>query len=60
MRSPLTTDPTPMVNAADISDEPDARVRRSARNRDSPAWMGDFLLSKDFDNALPPLGRGCV
>ena len=39
MKSPLTTDPAPMENAADISDEPDARVRRSARNRHSPAWM---------------------
>ena len=46
MRSPLTTDPAPMENAADISDEPDARVRRSARNRHSPAWIGDFLLGK--------------
>ena len=49
-RSPLTT-------AAVISDESDARVRRSARSRHSPALIGDFLLGKDFDNALPPLGR---
>ena len=54
MRSPLTTDPAPMENAADISDEPDARVQRSAKNRHPPA----SLLGKDFDNALPPLGRG--
>ena len=59
-KSPLTTDPAPMENAAVISDESDARVRRSARSRHSPAWMGDFLLGKDFDNALPPLGRGGV
>ena len=58
MRSLLTTDQAPMENAADISDEPDARVRRSARNRHSPAWMVDFLLGKDFDNALHPLKRG--
>ena len=55
MRSPLTTDPAPMENAAVISDEPDARVRRSARSRHSPAWMEDFLLGKEFDNALPLL-----
>lgn len=60
MRSPLTTGPAPMENAAVISDEPDARVRRSARSRCSPTWMRDFLLGKDFDNALPPLGRGGV
>ena len=58
LRSPLTTGPALMENAAVIGDEPDARVRRSARSRRSPAWMGDFLLGKDLDNALPPLGRG--
>ena len=52
LRSPLTTGPAPMENAAVISDEPDARVRRSARSRRSHAWMGDFLLGKDFDNTL--------
>ena len=57
-RSPLTTDPAPMENAADISDEPDARVQRSARNRYSLAWMRDFLSGKDFDNALPLLWGG--
>ena len=57
LRSPLTTGPAPMENAAVISDEPDARVRRSERSRHSPTWMGDFLLGEDFDNALPPLGR---
>ena len=46
-----------MENATVISDDPDARVRRSERSRRSPACMGDFLLGKDFDNALPPLGR---
>ena len=58
LRPPLTTGPAPMEIATVISDEPDARVRRSARSRCSPAWMGDFLLGKDFDNAPPPLGRG--
>ena len=59
-RSPLTMDPAPMENAAVISDESDARVQHSARSRHSPAWMEDFLLGNDFDNALPPLGRGGV
>ena len=51
-------DPALIENAAVISDEPDARVQRSARSCHSPPWMRDFLLGKDFDNALPPLGRG--
>ena len=45
-------------NAAVIDRESDRRPRRSNRNRQAPAWMGDFLLGKDIDNALPPLGRG--
>ena len=57
MRSPLTMNPAPMENAAVIIDEPNARVRRSARSRLSPAWMEDFFLGKDFNNVLPPLGR---
>ena len=36
----------------------DLRPRRSTRDRRVPAWMGDFLLGKDIDNALSPLGRG--
>ena len=56
MRPPLTTD----------SDGPDTQVRRSARSRLSPAWMGDFLLGKDFtplqtgvcNVAKRPLGPG--
>ena len=47
-----------MENAAVISDEPDARVRHSARSRQPHAWMGYLLLGKDFDSTLPPLGRG--
>ena len=57
MRPPLTTEPAPAENAAVVSD---ARVRRSARNPLSPAWMGDFLLGEDIDRALPLLGRGFV
>ena len=40
--------------------EPDQTLRRSDRNRRAPAWMGDFLLEKDLDAALLPLGRGGV
>ena len=35
MKSPLTTDPAPMGRSADISNETDPRVRRSARSRHS-------------------------
>ena len=50
--------PPPTENAAAVNREPDLRPRRSTRDRRVPAWMGDFLLGKDIDNALPPLGRG--
>ena len=41
--------------------ESDQTLRRSDRNRRAPTWMGDYLLEKDPDTALLPLGRGvCV
>ena len=52
--------PAPIENAAAVNREPDLRPRRSARVRRVPAWMGDFILGKDIDNALSPLGRGGV
>ena len=54
----LPGDPAPTENAAVINRESDRRPRRSNRNRQAPAWMGEFLVGKDIDNALPPLGRG--
>ena len=56
----LPGDPAPTENAAAVNCEPDLRLRRSTRDRRVPAWMGDFLLGKDIDNALSPLGRGGV
>ena len=48
----------PTENAAAVNRGPDLRPRRSTRDRRVPSWMEDFLLEKDIDNALPPLGRG--
>ena len=56
----LPGDLAPTENAAVIDRESDRRPRRSNRNRQAPAWMGDFLVGKDIDDALPPLGRGGV
>ena len=52
--------PAPTENAAAVNREPDLQPRRSTRDRRIPAWMGDFLLGEDIDNALSPLGRGGV
>ena len=52
--------PAPNENAAAVNREPDLQPRRSTRDRRVPAWMGDFLLGEDIDNALSPLGRGGV
>ena len=52
--------PAPTENAAAVNREPDLQPRRSTRDRRVPAWMGDFLLGEDIDNALSPLGRGGV
>ena len=57
---PLSTDLGSMENAAVVSHEPDRRLKHSARNRRAPTWMGDFLLGKDIDNTLLPLGKGGV
>ncbi|PFX13471.1 Retrovirus-related Pol polyprotein [Stylophora pistillata] len=38
--------------------EPAQTLRRSDRNRHAPVWMGDFLLEKDLDTTLLPLGEG--
>ena len=54
----LPGDLAPTENAAVINRESDRRLRRSNRNRQAPAWMGDCLVGKNIDNALPPLGRG--
>ena len=56
----LPGDPAPNENAAAVNHEPDLRPRCSTRDRRVPAWMGDFFLGKDIDNALSPLGRGGV
>ena len=53
--------PAPTEVAPAVNREPDPQPRRSTRDRHVPAWMawmGDFLLGEDIDNALPPLGRG--
>ena len=52
--------PAPTENAAAVNPEPDLRPRRSTRDHRVPAWMGDFFLGKDIDNALSPLGSGGV
>ena len=52
--------PAPTENAAAVNRKPDLRPRRSTRDRRVPAWMGDFLLGKDINKALSPLGRGGV
>ena len=53
--------PAPTEIAAAVNREPDLQPRRSTRDRRVPAWMRDFLLGEDIDNALSPLGRGgCV
>ena len=49
--------PAPTENTAAVNREPDPQPRRSTRDHRVPAWMGDFLLGEDIDNALPPLGR---
>lgn len=40
--------------------EPAQTLRRSDRNRRAPVWMRDFLLEKDLDTTLLPLGEGGV
>ena len=52
--------PAPTENAAAVNREPELQPRRSTRDRRVPAWMADFLLGEDIDNALSPLGRGGV
>lgn len=40
--------------------EPAPTLRHSDRNRRAPVWMRDFLLEKDLDTTLLPLGEGGV
>lgn len=58
----LSGEPAPLENTAAFRGGPNHQPTRSTRDRHVPALMEDFLLRKDIDNALPPLGRGggCV
>ena len=40
-----------------VMESPTARGIDTLPGDQAPAWMGDFLVGKDIDNALPPLGR---
>ena len=54
----LPGSPAPSENAVAVNRDPGLQQRRSTRGRRVSAWMGDFLLREDINNALPPLGRG--
>ena len=52
----LPGDPAQTDNAAVINRESNRRPTRSIRNSQASACMGDFLVGKEIDNTLPPLG----
>lgn len=49
----LFWDPAPTENTAALNGGPDRQPRRSTRDCHVPAWMGDVLSGRTFDNALP-------